>query len=185
MKQRRRALNLLLLGAALPAGLLVPGSDAGAWFWSTPTWADIDAMIAGNYSEVAEMGVDDLRAMLADRGPGAPIIIDTRAPEEYEVSHLPGALNAQTAAQALALLAGKNPDRPVVVYCSVGVRSARLASELLEQGGPAVTNLEGSIFEWANRGWPLENASGATVKVHPFNERWGSLLERSRWSFTP
>jgi hypothetical protein len=40
----------------------------------------------------------------------------------------------------------------------------------------AVFNLQGSIFKWANEGRPLIANDRAVHVVHPYNERWGVLL---------
>jgi hypothetical protein len=45
-----------------------------------------------------------------------------------------------------------------------------------------VSNLEGSLFEWANLGYPLFRGTAAASKVHPYNANWGRLLERRLWS---
>ena len=109
--------------------------------------------------------------------PVAPLLIDVRKPEEYAVSRLPGAVHAPDAERLLevARLAG---DRPIVVYCSLGVRSSIAARTLATEGFTDVANLDGSIFGWANAGLPLENDLGATDKAHPFNAWWGRYLRR-------
>jgi hypothetical protein len=45
------------------------------------------------------------------------------------------------------------------------------------RGFPNVRNLAGSIFEWANSGFPLVRDGESASVVHPFDERWGTLLE--------
>lgn len=70
------------------------------------------------------------------------------------------------------------PDRPIVVYCSVGYRSSILARKLQDKGFTNVYNLEGSIFKWANEGRPLVQGKVTVHKVHPYNAHWGHLLER-------
>lgn len=67
-------------------------------------------------------------------------------------------------------------DRLIVAYCSVGLRSAEYVERLQHQGFQKVFNLRGSIFSWANEGYPLEAAGHAATKVHPYNDRWGKLL---------
>ena len=39
-----------------------------------------------------------------------------------------------------------------------------------------VFNLQGSIFQWANEGRLLMANDRAVHAVHPYNERWGVLL---------
>ena len=68
-----------------------------------------------------------------------PTIIDVRLPEEYDVSHIPKADNLQSA----GAIAAAFPDyaEPIVVYCSVGYRSAAVAEELASLGYTYVKNL--------------------------------------------
>ena len=116
-------------------------------------------------------------AYLADwltQGAGRPTLIDARRPAEYAVSHLPEAVPANSVEAVEA--AGISKNRPIVVYCSVGYRSARLG-EKLQASGYRVTNLEGSLFQWANEGRPLQSASGPTQQVHPYSRLWGLLLD--------
>jgi 3-mercaptopyruvate sulfurtransferase SseA len=70
-----------------------------------------------------------------------------------------------------------------VVYCSVGYRSARVAHWLGGQGYTNVRNLTGSIFQWANEGRPVFRDDRPTNEVHPYDQRWGLLLE-SRYRAT-
>ena len=112
-----------------------------------------------------------------------PLLIDVREADEFNVSHLPGALHLQTG-QAIAELV-RDTEAPIVVYCSVGYRSAGVADELQALGYSNVLNLQHSIFEWANRDLPLLNGAGETDLVHPFNRAWGTLLDESLRSFTP
>jgi rhodanese-related sulfurtransferase len=115
----------------------------------------------------------------------SPIILDVREPEEYAVSHLPGALRARTSDEALDILETLQGDTCIVLYCSVGYRSSELAAALTEHGFTNVHNLEGSIFEWANRGLPVFHDSLITHTVHPYDEDWGILLHRDLWSWEP
>lgn len=105
--------------------------------------------------------------------PVAPQIIDTRQAAEFAVSHLPDARHIPTLAAALNTL---RRDAPVVAYCSVGYRSARLAAQLQAAGFTQVYNLEGSLFQWANEGRSLVHHQGATQAVHPYSATWGHLL---------
>ncbi len=113
----------------------------------------------------------------------APFLVDARSEKEFAVSRLPGALRAESVAAVRSL--GVAPETPVVVYCSVGYRSALLARALREAGFPDVRNLDGSIFAWANEGRPLVDAAGATSGAHPFNRSWGRYLDRTLWRWHP
>jgi adenylyltransferase/sulfurtransferase len=92
--------------------------------------------------------VESLRDWLSR--PGAPVVLDVREPHEWALCRIPGALHIP-----LGELAGRAaelpPDRPVVVNCHHGMRSARAATFLLASGRTEVYNLTGGIHAWAER----------------------------------
>lgn len=109
--------------------------------------------------------------------PGA-VLLDAREPREYEVSHLKGARLVGYDDFELSSLDDLPKDAPIVVYCSVGYRSERVARDLLDAGFTNVSNLYGGIFHWVNSGKEVVNQKGQTTAVHAFNKRWGKWLER-------
>ena len=68
-------------------------------------------------------------------------------------------------------------NQPIVVYCAVGVRSARLARALSAAGAKRVLNLRGGLFDWGNRGLPLAGPSGPVRRVHGYDAEWAKLLD--------
>ncbi len=136
----------------------------------------LERAIRDLFPDVHEIGVSDLAAMLSADPGERPILLDARTPEEFAVSHLPGAGLADTEERARALLAEAAPERPVVVYCSVGYRSARLARALARDTHRSVSNLGGSIFAWANAGLPVHRAGRPVAEVHPYDARWSCHL---------
>lgn len=66
----------------------------------------------------------------AKRGEG--IIIDLRAPEEYEKSHIKGAVNVPY--EEAERLEFYPKDRPMVLYCDRGGASLSVARDLAEKG---------------------------------------------------
>ncbi len=154
-------------------------------------WRIVKAGIRARHPQVPQLSVNTLRAW--QENPQAPrlLLLDTRDAPEFADSHLPGAHHAPTLAAALALLDQYRQAPVVVLYCSVGERSSALATQLLARlraeaaPVPPVLNLEGSIFEWANRGLPLESTQGPTTQAHPYDRWWGRLLTRERWSREP
>ena len=62
------------------------------------------------------------------------------------------------------------------MYCSVGYRSVSIAADIIERGFIQVLNLKHSLFEWANKGYPMTSESGGTDKIHSFNTAWGVLI---------
>ncbi len=149
-------------------------SAAGFFSLFGVNWEAIDARIAEEYPAVQTIEGDVLLKQLQTAEQPAPQLVDVREQDEFAVSHLQGARNWQSATEIAQQLTDKTA--PIVVYCSVGYRSAGVASELAAMGYTQVRNLRHSIFAWANTGKPMVNAQGATDKAHPFNLVWGSLL---------
>ena len=137
-------------------------------------WESIDRKIEDEFPMVDFISTDSLQGLYAQRILDFPVIVDVREAEEFRISHLPEALHLETSEEVAAQI----PDRatPIIVYCSVGYRSAAVAARLEELGYTNVRNLRHSIFEWANKDLPMVNASGDTDRVHPFNRVWGSLV---------
>lgn len=143
-----------------------------------PGWTAMRALVRGRFPEVTQISPRDLADWMQDTTRTPPQILDVREELEFEVSHLPGAVRVSPEAAASDILGKLDPERPVVVYCSVGYRSSRLASRLIAAERRDVFNLEGSIFSWANEDRPLVTAEGKSTKlVHPFDFRYGKLLE--------
>jgi phage shock protein E len=75
-------------------------------------------------------------------------LVDVRSPGEFASGHLPGAVNVPV--QELAQRREEIPrDRPVVLYCASGVRSAQAARMLREAGWSEVHNL-GGMGRWGD-----------------------------------
>lgn len=73
-------------------------------------------------------------------------LLDVRTPEEFAEGHLPGAVNVPV--QVLGERLGEIPkDRPVVVYCRSGGRSARASNQLTAAGYDAPYDL-GAMTNW-------------------------------------
>lgn len=138
-------------------------------------WEDIDAKIDRKYPAVEFISSAQLLDLY--QAEELPVIVDVREADEFEISHLGNALNLKTGDEIAVRFADK--DTPLVVYCSVGYRSAGVAAELEQLGYTNVRNLRHSIFEWANNAYPLVNSQGDTDRVHPYNPAWGSLVEES------
>ncbi len=108
----------------------------------------------------------------------APVLLDARSEEEYAVSHLDRAQLITHAPDAPLpeFLREMEKDTPIVVYCSVGYRSAKVAQQLKQAGFGQVFNLEGGLFEWANEGRSMVRDGQPTSSVHPYNATWGKLV---------
>ncbi len=80
-----------------------------------------------------------------------PFLLDVREPVEFDFCHLPGAtlVPLGEVARGAALIPR---DRPVVVYCHHGIRSATAIARLQQQFGfTNLRNLTGGIHAWAEQ----------------------------------
>lgn len=163
-----RLVGLLLVVCAASAGPTA----------AEPPLALVKERVRLAFPRVPQLDAGALEEWLSDPARPPPVLLDVREKEEYAVSHLPGARRAPSVEAALRLLAGMAKDAPIVAYCAVGYRSSALVRELRARGYTNARNLEGSIFEWANRGLPVYRDGRAVREVHPYDRRWGGYLRR-------
>ena len=128
---------------------------------------------------VPVISVEQLRSF---KDQGSPLVIlDTREPREYAISHIPGAINVGYDEFDMKNVPDIPKDAKVVVYCSIGYRSEKIGERLQSNGISHVNNLYGSIFEWANKGYPLEDATGkSTQKIHTYNKAWSKWVDENQ-----
>ena len=178
--------------------------------WRTKTLTFLQILIKLKFPKVKSLTTQELDLWLKDPEKSKPLLIDARSGEEYALSHLQAAKSAiplqnlcknahcrdvpwnvstknfgetdNSAFEEKILL-----DTPIVVYCSIGYRSADVANSLLKAGYSHVFNLSGGIFQWVNEERPvfqdtqlqknqLQN-SRLVKSVHPYNKLWGKLLK--------
>lgn len=147
------------------------------------TLQSVENDISRQFPSVKQLSTNELASLL--QSPDL-VLLDVRQPQEFAVSHLPGAQRISPLSQTNhcefnpSQLQLKN--KTVVFYCSVGYRSSQIAkaldTELKKLGVSAVYNLQGGIFAWHNENRALVNQSGATDFVHPFDSHYGKLLLR-------
>ena len=146
----------------------------------TGRWRETLKMIRTRFPAVAHISTDTLQSWLSESPNGKNLLLfDVREPEEYEVSHLPGAQPVPSRDEALRALQNVSPNQRIVLYCSVGYRSSDLAGFLMKRGFTKVYNLEGSIFAWANEERPVYRGKQRVRVVHPYDNNWGRLLKKS------
>ena len=107
------------------------------------------------------------------------VLLDTRSPEEYAVSHLPGAQLINYDDFTLDAVEDVPKDAAVIVYCSVGYRSERVGEQMQAAGYQHVQNLYGGIFSWKNEGHTVINREAQpTDSVHTYNRNWSKWLQK-------
>lgn len=169
MRNRFKSLYILLLTITL----LSPAAFSA-------DFTRLKERLSQKYPHLTMINVTELHRELNDR---EYVLLDARTPAEYSISHLDGANNAPDIAAALHALQGQEKHIPIVTYCSLGYRSAELASQLQEHGYTEVRNLAGSLFEWVDYDYPVYREENPVRKVHPYNLWWGRYLRRDYHSY--
>jgi len=88
---------------------------------------------------------------------GEIVLVDVRETKEYDLEHIAGALLLPLS----ELDAGMFPvltDKPVVLHCAIGKRSAAAGRALIKAGHAKVLHMEGGLTAWKARGLPVEEA---------------------------
>ena len=139
----------------------------GFWIWLPANGLNTAGkFIPWKFKDVDHTTSSDLSEWLQDSSRTAPLLWDIRRLDEFAVSHLPNARHVppETSNIDLKKLL-REIEQPIVVYCSVGYRSAKMAQRLQTLGYTNVMNLNGAIFTWAAEGHSLRGSN----KVHPYN----------------
>lgn len=108
------------------------------------------------------------------------IFLDAREIEEYQTAHIAEARYIGYDKFKIENIKDLSKESNIIVYCSIGYRSEKIATKLKKAGYKNVYNLYGSIFEWVNAGYPTTDKQGQpTKKVHTYNKAW------SKWVTNP
>lgn len=85
-------------------------------------------------------------------------LIDVREPYEHEAGRIAGDRLIELS-QLATSASSIDRERPVVIYCRTGSRSA-MATQALRHAGFDAHNLAGGLVEWVAAGLPIEPAGG-------------------------
>ena len=190
MKQifmRRQIAVLGLLGMVL-LNLVGHVAQAGKEFSLPALQKDIES----RYDGVAHITADKLAKQMSE-SPESVVLFDVREVAEYNVSHIPGAIQVAPNiwhSPFMKKYAAQLKGKTVIFYCSVGVRSSKLARYVQKAaktaGATHVANLQYGIFGWHNEGRPLVDNTKATKLVHPYDKHWGQLVtQKDLTSYKP
>lgn len=155
--------------------IVLASTSAMLLFVAPPEPETIKWVIAARFPTVSWVDADTLARWMDDDADKTLVLLDARTEEEYAVSHLRHAIWAGPDGTGLSELSLPD-DAVVVVYCSVGYRSAAVAGKLRDRNVHQVYNLTGGIFGWANAGRPLFRDEKRVDEVHPYSETWRWLV---------
>lgn len=148
---------------------------------------DFEHKIERDFAGVSAMSLQDLETL--SRAGDHILLLDVRHKSEFDVGHINGAIQVSpeiSAAEFAARFADAARGKVVVLYCSVGVRSSRLAQRIgdvaREVGATGVHNLRGGVFRAHNANKLLRGVYGSSRYVHPYSFYWSGYLERPQYS---
>lgn len=90
--------------------------------------------------------------------PAGPLLIDVREANEFEDVRAPGAVLVPMSAFA-ARVAGLPSDRPLMLVCHLGGRSAAATGFLMRSGRSDVVNVSGGMDAWERAGLPVRHGT--------------------------
>jgi rhodanese-related sulfurtransferase len=144
--------------------------------------SELERKVETDHPTVRSLLPQQFRDMTRDQS--NVVVLDVRNRSEFDVSHIPGAEHVEpdmTADAFMARFGDRIAGKTVVLYCSVGVRSSRLAhridASVRASGGLGAHNLRGGIFAWHNYGKQLRDQGVATDHVHPYSRSWSRYLD--------
>jgi rhodanese-related sulfurtransferase len=88
------------------------------------------------------------------------LVVDVREADEFSAGHLPEARNIPLAKLADRISEiEKYKDKPLIVACASGMRSAKGCGELGKLGFTKVYSLAGGVDAWVGAGYPIKKGT--------------------------
>jgi rhodanese-related sulfurtransferase len=102
-----------------------------------------------------ELDIQAFQEQFANNPTSDYVLIDVREVEEFEQGHIPGAVNIplNSVPERMGEIAA---EKPVVMVCARGGRSAMAAEFLAGHGYRDLYNLVDGTLGWMSRGLPTE-----------------------------
>ena len=123
------------------------------------------ALVREALNEVREISPEEVRALLDRPDRGGWEIVDVREADEFAAGHLPGArhyprgfleVKADQVHPKRDTWLSADRDRPLILYCGGGHRSALAAQSLQQMGFTHLVSMAGGWHAWTDRSYPTE-----------------------------
>jgi adenylyltransferase/sulfurtransferase len=98
-------------------------------------------------TSVPEISVQELKRLID--GDQAPLLLDVREEREYAIANLQGTLIPLQQLPNRLEEIETHREKPIVVYCRSGSRSAQAVRYMQSLGFAQVKNLKGGILAWS------------------------------------
>jgi rhodanese-related sulfurtransferase len=120
---------------------------------STPVKERIDKARA----ETKQVSIEELKAAIDNNENVA--VIDVREPNEYEVAHIPGAINVPRGLLEFSIwTVVPNKEKKIFVYCKTGGRAALSTKTLNELGYINAVAVATGGAAWGKAGYPVQTS---------------------------
>lgn len=114
-------------------------------------WPELSRLVGGGEGEVGTLEATRLMNQ------GNSLVLDVRDSAEFAAGHLPKARHIPAAELDKRIdEIQKFKDKPVIVTCRNGQRSASASRKLRRAGFTAVRPLKGGLAAWGQAGLPVE-----------------------------
>lgn len=129
----------------------------------------LDTLLTHSVKEVLPTDIANIRDI---------VFLDSRTKKEYKTSHIEDARWIGFTSFNIKRIKDIPKDKKIVVYCTVGYRSEKIAEKLIKEGFTDVSNLYGGIFEWVHYNQTVTNDQGLTEEIHTYDKDWGQWLDK-------
>jgi rhodanese-related sulfurtransferase len=122
-----------------------------------PKWmtTPVKAMVDKARAATTQVSLSDLRDAI-DRNENM-VILDVRNPDEYDVAHIPNAVNLPRGLLEFNIwTAVPDMERKIYVYCKTGARASLATRQLNELGYKNAVALSVGVAAWTEAGYPVQ-----------------------------
>jgi len=110
--------------------------------------------VTGQPSPIPTIDVAEAERRMRE-DPTHPVLVDVREPAEFAEVRAPGAFLVPTST-FMTRIAELPTDRPLLVVCHMGSRSAAVTGYLTRAGRTDVVNVAGGMDAWERAGLPVQ-----------------------------
>jgi rhodanese-related sulfurtransferase len=145
----------------------------------------MDKDFEATINRYVNFSVDTISAPVAHKLVGQSGVhwVDTRSTKEYNVSRIEDAFFVNYDHPNILPLKKYALSDTLIVYCTVGYRSEKIAEQIKALGFKNVYNLYGGILSWANHNFDVQTPRGTpTNQIHTYDKSWGVHLKNPNYT---
>lgn len=155
-------------------------SETAAPVTATNSYPDFDDFVATYTSfSVPMVTVEELAQEIRDQK--TVFVLDARTQAEFDISHIPGARRVGFDDFTVERVWMYQRNASIVVYCTNGERSEKVAEYLELMGFSNIRHLRNGAIEWLNYGHDMwDTAKAATKNLHIWKKDLMHILKKGK-----